>query len=122
MPPPTRNVPEEEPAIPIDPMTAKTRSIFLKENVAKVQALKAEGKTKEEIQAKLLSFVMDYPSLFKMLMNTDSYNEGSLRTMLAMLEKMGNSELDQNQASVIVGQRLHDVYIKPKMEHMVRKD
>jgi hypothetical protein len=42
--------------------------------------------------------------------------------MLAMLEKMGNSELDQNQASVIVGQRLHDVYIKPKMEHMVRKD
>lgn len=121
MPPPQRP-PEEEPAIPLDPIIAKTRSKYLKDNIDKVQTLKAQGKTKEEIQERVSAFVTDYPSLFKMLMNTDTYNEGSLRTMLAMLEKMGNSELDQNQASVIVGQRLHDIYIKPKMEHMVRKD
>jgi hypothetical protein len=39
-----------------------------------------------------------------------------------MLEKMGSEELTQHQASVIVGQRLHDVYIKPRIPEMERKD
>jgi hypothetical protein len=57
-----------------------------------------------------------------MVMNKDGYNEGSLKTMLAMLEKMGSGDLTQHQASSIVGERLSDVYIKPKIPEMERKD
>jgi hypothetical protein len=43
-------------------------------------------------------------------------NDPSLRTMISMLEKMGTGELSQHQASVIVGQRLHDKFIKPALD------
>jgi hypothetical protein len=36
--------------------------------------------------------------------------------MIAMMERMGNGELTQDQASGIVGQRLFDTHIKPKLE------
>lgn len=113
--------PEEEPAIPIDAITAKSRSEDLKLNIEKIKTLRAEGKTKEEIQKEVSRFADDYPALFKMLFSTD-LQQGSLNTMIAMLEKMGTGELSQHQASVIVGQRLHDVFIKPKISEMERKE
>jgi hypothetical protein len=112
-------MPEEEPAIPIEPAVARTRSAYVKANIAKINTLKAAGKSKEEIQEALAVFATEYPSLFKMV-TSSSYNEGSLKTMLAMLDKMGTGELTQHQASVIVGQRLHDVYIKPKVDELER--
>jgi hypothetical protein len=111
-----RPPPEEPPAPPLEPAIAKARAAYVKSNVEKVKTLKEQGKSKEEIQEEVARFAADYPALFKMLMNTENYNEGSLRTMLAMLERMGSGQLTQDQASVIVGQRLHDVYIKPKID------
>ena len=35
--------------------------------------------------------------------------------MLAMLERMGTGDMTQDQASVIVGQRLYDTFIKPNI-------
>jgi hypothetical protein len=32
-----------------------------------------------------------------------------------MLEKMGGGQLSQNDASVIVGQRMFDMYVKPQI-------
>uniref|UniRef100_A0A6C0KPW5 Uncharacterized protein n=1 Tax=viral metagenome TaxID=1070528 RepID=A0A6C0KPW5_9ZZZZ len=113
---------DEEPAIPLEPAVARARSAFIRSNLDKIIAMKAQGKSKEDIEAEVPRFSVDYPSLFKMVMKTDGYNEGSLKTMLAMLEKMGSGEFTQHQASVIVGQRLHDVYIKPKVPDMERKD
>ena len=113
---------DEEPAIPLEPAVANARSVYIRSNLDKIIAMKAEGKAREEIQKECLRFSTDYPSLFKMVMKTEGYNEGSLKTMLAMLERMGSGELTQHQASVIVGQRLHDVYIKPKMAEMEVKE
>ena len=110
--------PPEEPAVPLEPAVAKARAAYIKSNVEKVKALKEEGKSKEEIQEEVARFAADYPALFKMLVTTENYNEASLRTMIAMLERMGSGQLTQDQASVIVGQRLHDTYIKPKMDEM----
>jgi hypothetical protein len=115
---PFRPPPEEPPAPPLEPAVAKARVAYVRSNVEKVKALKSAGKSKEEIQEEVARFAADYPALFKMLMNTENYNEASLRTMLAMLERMGTGQLSQDQASVIVGQRLHDTYIKPKLDSM----
>lgn len=111
--------PPEEEAIPLEPDVARARSDYIKSNIDKIIKLKQEGKNKEEIQEMFERFIVDYPALFKMVMSPN-YNEGSLKTMMAMLEKMGSGELTQHQASVIVGQRLHDVYIKPKVDEIER--
>jgi hypothetical protein len=122
MPAPSFRPPEEEPAIPIEPDVAKARATYVKAQVEKVKAMKGAGKTAEEIKAEVSRFAEDYPALFKMLMSSDNFNEASLKTMLALLERMGTGEMSQHQASVVVGQRLHDVYIKPKMPDMERTE
>jgi hypothetical protein len=114
--------PKEEAAIPLEPSIAKARSSYVRANLDKILAMKAQGKSKEEIEKEYPRFIGDYPSLFKMVMNKDGYNEGSLKTMMAMLEKMGSGDLTQHQASAIVGERLSDVYIKPKIPEMERKE
>jgi hypothetical protein len=114
--------PPEEEAIPIEPEVAKARTVYVKAQIERLKAMKEEGKTQAEIEQELSRFSQDYPGLFKMLMRSETYNDASLRTMLALLERMGSGEMTQHQASVVVGQRLHDVYIKPRMPDMERKD
>lgn len=122
MPAPSFRPPEEEPAVPIEPDVAKARATYVKAQVERVKAMKGEGKSAEEIKAEVSRFAEDYPALFKMLMSSETFNEASLKTMLALLERMGTGEMSQHQASVVVGQRLHDVYIKPKMPDMERTE
>jgi bacterioferritin (cytochrome b1) len=122
MPRPSFRPPEEEPAVPIEPDVAKARATYVKAQVEKVKAMKEAGKSAEEIKAEVSRFAEDYPALFKMLMSSETFNEASLKTMLALLERMGTGEMSQHQASVVVGQRLHNVYIKPKMPDMERTD
>jgi len=114
---------EEEPAIPLEPAIAKARSTYIRSNLDMILTLKAAGKTKDEIEKDtgVSRFIADYPALFKMVMKSEGYNEGSLKTMIAMLERMGSGDLTQHQASVIIGQRLHDVYIKPIIPSMETK-
>lgn len=119
-PRPSFQPPPEEEAIPLEPGVAHARSAYVKSMIDKINQLKREGKTKEEIQEAVARFAVDYPTLFKMVTSAN-YNEGSLRTMMMMLEKMGTGELTQHQASVIVGQRLHDVYIKPKVDELEKQ-
>jgi hypothetical protein len=108
--------PKEEPAIPLEPSVAHARNIFIREQIAKVKELKNEGKAIDVIKEEVPRFAEDYPQLFKMLVSNEGYNEATLRTMLSMLEKMGTNELSQHQASVIVGQRLFDNYVKPAVD------
>jgi hypothetical protein len=122
MPAPSFRPPEEEPAVPIEPDVAKARATYVKAQVERVKAMKGAGKSAEEIKAEVSRFAEDYPALFKMLMSSENFNEASLKTMLALLERMGTGEMTQHQASVVVGQRLHDVYIKPKMPDMERTE
>ena len=113
---PTPNFPPEEPVIPIEPDIAKARAVYIRETIDKVKALRAQGSTLDTIRDATGTFATQYPGLFKMLLS-DSYNDASLRTMLALLDRMGTGSMSQHQASVVVGQRLHDIYIKPKMSN-----
>lgn len=117
MPPPRRpNLPKEEPAIPLEPDIAAARSVFINDSIRTVKLLKEQGKTAEEAALEVPVFARDYPALYKMLFKIDIGNEAALRTMLAMLDRMGRGEMTQDQASGVVGQRLYDTYIKPNID------
>ena len=108
-------LPKEEPAIPIDPSVAKARATYVRDMVVKIEGLRIEGKNEEEIRQTVGRFAEDYPALFKKVLAGEADQDGTLRTMIVMLERMGNGQLSQDQASVIVGQRLYDKHIKPKL-------
>jgi hypothetical protein len=110
-------MPDEEPAIPIEPEVAAARSVYIRAKIEIVKKMKSKGLSMESIQGseEVADFAKAYPALFKMLFKIDINNEGSLRTMLAMLERMGTGQMTQDQASVVVGQRLYDTYIKTKI-------
>lgn len=110
-------MPEEEPAVPIEPAVAAARTRYVKAKIEIVKALKGDGMTQAEAQehAEVKDFAEKYPALFKMLFKIDINNEASLRTMLAMLERMGTGDMSQDQASTVVGQRLYDTFIKSKI-------
>jgi hypothetical protein len=114
--PPPPNFPPEEPVVPIDPDLAKARATYVRDMTEKINALRRQGSTLDTIKEATGTFSTQYPGLFKMILE-DSYNDSSLRTMLALLDRMGTGQMSQHQASVVVGQRLHDIYIKPKMSN-----
>lgn len=112
-----RGPPQEEPAIPIQPAVAKARAAYIRDMMTKINAMKADGKGQDQIYMEVSRFADDYPQLFKTLLGSESdVGMASLRTMLAMLDKMGTNELSQHEASVIVGKRLYDTHIKPVLD------
>lgn len=106
---------ESEEAVPLEPSVAKERSLYLQSMINKVLKAKSEGLTKDVISNKpeFTKFVEEYPTVFKMIMSTNELS--SLEKMVNMLDNMGKSKINQHQASVIVGQHLHDIYVKPKV-------
>lgn len=105
--------PPEEPAIPIEPAVARARSAMIKAAITTLRTMKAAEKTRTDMIEAVPEFNRDYPKLFSLLADKGEFENPSLRTMIAMLDRMGTGEMSQHQASVVVGQRLHDVYIKP---------
>ncbi len=94
----------------------KERAKYVRDSIALVEEYQSQGFTTEEIQEKVPTFYKAYKNLFEMITNPQGYNKQHLKTMLAMLDRMGSGELTQHQASVIVGQRLADTYIKPNVQ------
>jgi len=96
----------------------KARAQYVRDSIALVERCQQNGMPTEEIKEikDLAQFIRDYKNLFEMITQPEGYNKQSLKTMLAMLDRMGSGELTQHQASVIVGERLADTYIKPNVE------
>ena len=94
----------------------KERAQYVRDCIELVEQYQKDGFTTQEIKDKVPTFVRDYKNLFEMVTQPGGYNKQSLKTMLAMLDRMGTGELTQHQASVIVGQRLADTYIKPNIQ------
>jgi hypothetical protein len=91
----------------------KTRAAYVRDCVKQIEGYQREGLNHDQIKAKVPTFYRDYKNLFEMLVNPQGYNKQDLKTMLAMLDRMGSGDLTQHQASVIVGKRLAEQYIKP---------
>lgn len=91
---------------------ATARANYVRDMVKQVEEYQAQHKNVDEIRQLMPVFYRDYKNLFEMITSTNGYSKESLTTMLAMLDRMGTGDLSQHQASVIVGQRLAQKYIK----------
>jgi succinate dehydrogenase flavin-adding protein (antitoxin of CptAB toxin-antitoxin module) len=89
---------------------ATERAAYVRAMVKRAIDYKAEGRGVAEIRELLPEFVRDYPNLFEMVTQEEGYDRANLQTMLTMLERMGQGNLNQHQATVIVGQRLAQKY------------
>lgn len=58
-------------------------------------------------------FADAYPELFKKIVGQQDLTP--IRIMLAMLDKMTEGHISSHQASIIVGQKLVDRYVKPQL-------
>lgn len=94
---------------------AKERATYVRAMVKRCEDFIAQGMNADTIKEKLPEFARDYPTLFETVVSTEPYHKNSLRTMLAMLDKMGEGSLSQHQASVIVGERLLQTFVKPQL-------
>lgn len=91
---------------------ATERAAYVRAMVKRTLDYKTEGRSLDQIKELLPEFVRDYPHLFEMITQAEGFDSGSLQTMLAMLDRMGQGNLNQHQATVIVGERLAKKYIK----------
>lgn len=94
---------------------AEERATYVRAMVKRCEAYKLENVSVEGIKERLPEFARDYPTLFEVVMGTEAFHKNSLQTMLAMLDKMGEGGLSQHQASVIVGERLVETFVKPQL-------
>ena len=109
----TQQAMAEAAAKPLD-FDPKTRAIYIRDSMTEIEQYQKQGLTTQEIKAKMSTFARDYRYLFEMVTNTQGYNKQDLKTMLALLDRMGAGDLTQHQASMIVGKRLAEEYIKPE--------
>lgn len=114
--PPTRD--EEPETIPLSAEQATNRASYVRTMITKIERYQKEKKTLEEIEnmPHIGTFKKDYPKLYETLVSTEPYHKQSLHVMLQMLDQMGTGRMSQNDASVIVGQRVFDTFVKPQVQ------
>ena len=95
---------------------AKERSIYIESQVYMVRKFVAEHKTDSEIRVFCPEFALNYPTLFEYALKPN-FDISNFRIMLTLLNHMGDNNMSQHQASVIVGQRMSDKYIKPTLSN-----
>ena len=92
---------------------ATERAIYIRAMVTRTEELKTAGRSIEDIKAQLPEFSRDYPHLFETILSAD-YDRNNLQTMLALMERMGQGSMNHHQATVVVGKRLAQKYIRPE--------
>jgi len=98
----------------------KERAAYVRAMINRCEAYKTSGLDSNAVKERLPEFARDYENLFEAVMSNESYHKQSVTTMLTLLDRMGEGELSQHQASVIVGQRLVQTFVKPQLEQQPR--
>ena len=104
---------EEPPPPPLTSNQAKDRASFIRGEITKVTVLKRQGKSFDEMKEACSEFANNYPHLFIMVTSDEEYSEGTLHTMLVMLDRMAENKVSQHDASVVVGKHVAHHYMKP---------
>lgn len=97
-------------ALEYDP---NVRARYIREMLRDIARWMAEGMPEETIRSKVPDFIERYPELFKKIINRQDLSP--IQSMLAMLDRMGEGNISQHQASVIIGKKLVDRYVTPQL-------
>lgn len=114
------NMPDEPPAVPLTPEQARDRAKYIRDIVKRIEGYRRIGRSPSEIETLVPEFKRDYPKLFEAILFPENFNTGfyeqSLKVMLTMLDRMAANQFSQHEASIIVGQRAYDSYVKPQVD------
>lgn len=73
-------------------------------------------KLKEKMEKNFKKLNDTYPSLFSMILEQKgTFEINKLIHMLGLTKKINKGELTQHGASVVIGQKYYDEYVKPKI-------
>jgi hypothetical protein len=90
------------------------RARFVRDMLKEVGNYISQGLTEDQIREKVPEFCERYPELFKKLIDKEDLTP--IQSMLAMLDRMSEGTISQHQASMIVGQKLVDRFVKPQLD------
>lgn len=93
---------------------AKERALYVQDRVQEIMQLRQLGKNQDQIKVIMSRFAEDYPTLFVKACEP-GFDRQQLNIMIALLNRMGSGDLSQHQASMIVGQKMVEKYIKGKI-------
>ena len=90
------------------------RARFIRQMLNDMNKYINQGLSEDEIREKAPEFSDRYPELFKKIINKEDLSP--IQSMLAMLDRMSEGTISQHQASMIVGQKLVDRFVKPQLD------
>ena len=90
------------------------RAKYVRQCLQDIHYCMAEDMSEDNIRSQFKPFIDLYPELFKKIITKQDLTP--FQNMLEMLDRMGDGTLSQHQASVIVGQKLVDQYVKPQLK------
>jgi hypothetical protein len=89
------------------------RARFIREMLNDIPRWMAQGLTEEQIREKAPEFADRYPELFTKIIQKQDLSP--IQSMLAMLDRMGEGNITQHQASIIIGKKLVDKFVNPQL-------
>jgi hypothetical protein len=93
----------------------KTRALYIREMLRDIPRWMAQGESEDSIRQKAPQFVEKYPELFTKIISKQDLTP--IQSMLVMLDKMGEGQISQHQASVIIGKKLVDRFVTPQLNN-----
>jgi hypothetical protein len=96
-----------------------SRARYIREMLSDIPKWMNEGLSEDAIREKVPQFHERYPELFKKIINKDDL--APIQSMLAMLDRMGEGNISQHQASVIIGKKLVERYVNPQLNNNGRR-
>jgi hypothetical protein len=90
------------------------RARFIREMLISIPLWVNQGLSEDTIRDKVPEFANKYPELFLKIVKKEDLSP--IHSMLAMLDRMGEGNLSQHQASIIIGKKLLDKYITPNLQ------
>jgi hypothetical protein len=89
------------------------RARYIREMLTDIPKLMNQGLSEEQIREKVPDFVEKYPELFSKIISKQDLSP--IQSMLAMLDRMGEGNISQHQASIIIGKKLVDKFVNPQL-------
>lgn len=96
-----------------------SRAAYIRSMLSDIPAWQAEGVSEDIIRTRCSDFIERYPELFKKIIEKSDLTP--IHSMLAMLDRMGGGQINQHQASMVIGKQLVDKFVMPQLKSKDRK-